>query len=355
MSSSPSVSPATPSASSLSLSASAAPSSASTGRGLLFLTVAGLAWGTAGAAGTLVYRVSDLGPIALSFWRCAGGLLLLLAALALRGRGRARGGEGPGGTGSARVPAEPWRRKALRIAGSGAAFTVFQTAYFASVRSTGLAVGTVVTLGAGPVFIALGARTLMGERLGAGGLSAVVGALAGLGVLTLGGGSGGSAAVRPAGVALAVLSAAAYAAMTLLTRWLGRGGERSDVLATTAWACGIGVAALLPLALVTGGGLLPHTQRLPEVVWLLVYVAAVPTALAYALYFTGAAVVRAATVSVIMLLEPVSAAVIAVWLLGERLTGATVAGTLLLLAAVVGLAGAEARASRLRRRSAPTA
>ncbi|MEW2547723.1 EamA family transporter [Streptomyces sp. NPDC047002] len=317
----------------------------SVGRGLLFLTVAGLAWGTAGAAGTLVYRVSDLSPFALSFWRCAGGLALLLGVLALRGRRR-------GAPGAARRgPAEPVRRRMLRIAGSGLAFTVFQTAYFASVHSTGLAVGTVVTLGAGPVFIALGARVLMGERLGAGGLLAVAGALAGLGVLTLGGNGAGSAAVRPAGVGLAVLSAAGYAAMTLLTRWLGRAGSRSDATATTAWACAIGVVTLLPFALVSGGGVLPHTTRPSEVVWLLVYVAAVPTALAYALYFAGAAVVRAATVSVVMLLEPVSAAVIAVALLGERLTAATVAGTLLLLAAVVCLTAAEARAARRRRRA----
>jgi DME family drug/metabolite transporter len=45
-----------------------------------------------------------------------------------------------------------------------------------------------------------------------------------------------------------------------------------------------------------------------------------------------------------MLLEPVSAAVIAVVLLGERLTAPTVAGTVLMLAAVTGLAVAEARA-----------
>ncbi|MEE1813496.1 hypothetical protein PUR59_00305, partial [Streptomyces sp. SP18ES09] len=44
-------------------------------------------------------------------------------------------------------------------------------------------------------------------------------------------------------------------------------------------------------------------------------------ALAYALYFAGAAVVRAATVSVIMLLEPVSAALIAVSLLALVTTG----------------------------------
>ena len=95
-----------------------------------------------------------------------------------------------------------------------------------------------------------------------------------------------------------------------------------------------------------GEGLLPHTAELGRVLWLLAYVAAVPTALAYALYFAGAAVVRAATVSVIMLLEPVSAAVIAVTVLGERLTAATVAGTLLLLAAVAGLAVAETRVRR---------
>ncbi|MYX22082.1 EamA family transporter, partial [Streptomyces sp. SID8380] len=54
------------------------------GRGLLFLTLAGLAWGTAGAAAALLYRSSGLGPLALSFWRYVGGLALLLATLALR-------------------------------------------------------------------------------------------------------------------------------------------------------------------------------------------------------------------------------------------------------------------------------
>lgn len=67
----------------------------------------------------------------------------------------------------------------------------------------------------------------------------------------------------------------------------------------------------------------------------------------------GAAVVRAATVSVIMLLEPVGAAVIAVLVLREQLTAATVVGTLLLLAADTGSAFAEARgAAHARRRAA---
>ncbi|MQS37279.1 DMT family transporter [Streptomyces katsurahamanus] len=299
------------------------------GRSLLYLVIAGVAWGTAGAAASLVFRVSDLGALALSFWRCVGGLVLLLGALALRTR-RARPAN----------DVEPRRRRLIRILGTGVGLTVFQSAYFAAVEATGLAVATVVTLGAGPVLIAVGARLTMGERLGRGGLAAVAGALCGLTVLVLGG-EGGT--VRPAGIVLALLSASGYAAITLLARWLGRSGG-GDSLATTAWAFAIGAVGLLPMALAEG--VLPQTEDPVRVLWLLAYVAAVPTALAYVLYFAGAAAVRAATVSVIMLLEPVSAAVIAVTVLGERLTTATVLGTGLLLSAVAALAWTETRAGR---------
>ncbi|MFG3662155.1 DMT family transporter [Streptomyces sp. NPDC047706] len=296
------------------------------GRGLLYLIVAGTAWGTAGAAASLVYRASDMGSVALSFWRCAAGLLLLLAARQLRPRAVA-------------APEAP-ARKALRIGATGLGLAVFQTAYFAAVSATGLAVATVVTLGAGPVLIALGARLTMGERLGRAGVAAVAGALMGLGVLVLG---GGDTAVRPWGVALALLSAAGYSAMTLLTRYWGRDGG-ADASGTTVWAFAVTTLCLLPFALTEG--LVPHTAEPARLLWLIVYIGAIPTALAYALYFAGAAVVRSATVSVIMLLEPVSAAVLAVTLLGERLTTATLAGTLLMLGSVAGLAVAEARGAR---------
>ncbi|MFD9073592.1 DMT family transporter [Streptomyces lasiicapitis] len=334
------------SVSSLSSAASAptestAVSGLSVGRGLAYLGIAGAAWGTAGAAASLVFSDSDMGPVALSFWRCAGGFLLLLVVRLLRTHRTAA---------SVRtertervVVSLPRRSRVLRITVTGVALAVFQTAYFAAVEATGLAVGTVVTLGAGPVLIALGARFALGERLGLGGICAVGGALAGLAVLFVG---GGDAAVRPWGVAFALISAAGYALMTLLTRWWGRDGG-TDASDTTVWAFAVVSLCLLPLAAVEG--LVPHTAEPARVLGCLVYIAAVPTALAYALYFAGAAAVRSATVSVIMLLEPVSAAVIAVTLLGEELNTATVAGTLLMLAAVTGLAGAEARAARGRR------
>jgi DME family drug/metabolite transporter len=304
------------------------------GRGLLYLIVAGAAWGTAGAAASLVYRTSDMGAVALSFWRCAAGLALLAAARLLRPRSRPRAVARP----------EPFARRALRVGATGLGLAVFQTAYFAAVSATGLAVATVVTLGAGPVLIALGARLTMGERLGRAGLTAVAGALAGLALLVLG---GGETAVRPSGVVLALLSAGGYSAMTLLTRYWGRDGG-ADASATTVWAFAVTSLCLLPFALAEG--LVPHTAEPLRLLWLLAYIAAVPTALAYALYFAGAAVVRSATVSLIMLLEPVSAAVLAVALLGERLDAATLAGTLLLLASVTGPATAEARGSSSGRR-----
>jgi DME family drug/metabolite transporter len=309
-----------------------APSGLPVGRGLLCLIVAGVAWGTAGAAASLVFRTSDMGPMALSFWRCAIGVVLLLAVRLLRPRVRP----------ATHVPAG---RRLLRAGATGAGLALFQTAYFAAVAATGLAVATVVTLGAGPVLIALGARLAMGERLGGAGLTAVTGALAGLGVLVLG---SGGATVRPWGVLLALASAAGYGVMTLLTRWWGRDGG-ADHTATTVGAFTVSTLCLLPFALAEG--LVPYTADPVRLLWLLAYTGTVPTALAYGLYFAGAAVVRSATVSVIMLLEPVSAAVLAIALLGEQVTAATLIGTALMLGSVAGLAVSEARAARVTARA----
>ncbi|WUH95137.1 DMT family transporter [Streptomyces sp. NBC_00433] len=298
-------------------------------RGLIYVVVAATGWGTAGAVAAALYGRSGLGPLSLTFWRAAGGFALLLAVRLLRRR-------------PARAVAAPRGTAVRRVLATGAGLTLFQAAYFCAVRSTGLAVATVVTLGSGPVLIALAARFTMGERLGRGGVLAVAGALGGLAVLVLGGGTGG--AVRPAGVGLAVLSAAGYAAITLLTRWWGRQGVAGDPFDTSMWAFGICAALLLPAA--WAEGLLPHAAGLCRTLLLLGYLASVPTALAYGLYFAGAAVLRSATVSVVALIEPVSATVLAVTLLGERLTAPTVLGTLCLLAAVGLLVADEARGMR---------
>lgn len=294
-------------------------------RGLGYLTVTGLAWGTTGAAAELVYRASDLGPTAVSFWRHLGGLVLLLAFTALRPK-------------RTRLTEVPLKQRAPLLIGVGIGMAIFQTAYFASVAATGVAAATLLTLGSGPILTAVGSRLLLGERLGRGGALAVAGAVTGLGVLVLGNGTG---VVTPAGTLLALLSAAGYAAVTLLGRATGRRSDGEDPFTLTMWSFGIGAAVLLIPAWFEG--LVPAAGDPVRAFAIVGYLAVFTTALAYPLYFAGAARVRATTASVMMLIEPVTAAFLAVVLLREPLTLATIAGAVVLLGSITALALAESR------------
>ena len=49
------------------------------GRGLWFVCMAATAWGTGGAVAAILYDTSGLGPVAVSWWRFAGGFVLLAA------------------------------------------------------------------------------------------------------------------------------------------------------------------------------------------------------------------------------------------------------------------------------------
>ncbi|WP_245871456.1 DMT family transporter [Asanoa hainanensis] len=287
-------------------------------RGILYILVAAVAWGTAGAGAAILYDTSGLGPIAVSFWRFAFGALLLGAVQLVARRRR------------------PTARQPLRqVVITGVGLVVFQTAYFASVQYAGLAIATVVTLGSGPILIAVGARLTSDERLGLGGALTV--ALALLGLLLLVGGGGATTGSAPAlGLACAAVSATGYAAVTLLNR---RSGPTSDPLSMTLGGFTVGLLCLFPAALLEG--LLPTTGDAAQTVALLAYLGAAPSALAYALFFAGLTVVRATTASILALVEPLAAAIIAVLWLDERLTASATAGSILLGAAVVALTLSE--------------
>jgi DME family drug/metabolite transporter len=291
----------------------------------LFIAVAAAAWGTGGAAAAHLYRDAGLGPIAVSWWRMAIGVTVLGAGLAVRA-------SAPRRAMLAFRASAPRRTGKRHLVAIGVGLAVYQTAYYGAVAYVGLAVATVVTLGAGPVLIAFGARVTLGERLGRSGTAAVSLALAGLCLLAGGSGGGGT---RPAlGIALSLLSATGYAVVTLLTRARGTTGRPYD---TALAGFLVGGVCLLPFALAEGLG---GAYTAGTVGWL-VYLGAVPSALAYGLFFAGLAHVRAATAAVVALLEPLVAAVIAVALLGERLSAAAVAGTVVLLGAVVALVTTE--------------
>jgi DME family drug/metabolite transporter len=310
------------------------------GRGLWFIAIAATAWGVGGLVAAVLYDTSGLGPVAVSWWRFVGGVVLL--ALARRWFGPRA---------AVRFPRRTWR--SVLVTGCGLA--LYQTAYYVAIDLAGLAVATVVTLGAGPVLIAVGARLTGTERLDGAGRTAVAGALLGLALL-VGAGTGagtdnpaagvtGSGAAWLAGVGFALLSAAGYAVVTLLTR-RGNGIARYD---TALGGFGVGALLLAPLALTAGA--LPAGDGLPATVALLLFLMAVPTALAYALFFAGLAVVRATTAAMVALVEPVTAAVLGVVLLNERLTPVAVSGAVIMLSTVLVLVRSERRRAAAAARS----
>ncbi|AUY48518.1 DMT family transporter [Streptomyces sp. CB01881] len=274
--------------------------------GLLSISAAAVAWGVGGAVAALLLRTSGLGPVAVCCWRF--GVAALCLALLPAG---AREAAGP--------------RRATVLTGLGLA--VSQCAYFGSVQYAGLGLGTLVTIGAGPVLTSLGAHLLLGERLTARAAAAAVPALGGLALLV----AAPAAGPRPAlGVALAVLAGAGQSGLTLWAR--GGGSARATTGAFTT-----GLLCLLPTAFVEGG-VLPAAGDPVLTAGALLFLGTVPTLLAYRWYFAGLAAVPGTTASVLVLLEPATAALIAVALLGEPLTPALAAGSALLLAAIAALA-----------------
>ena len=129
------------------------------------------------------------------------------------------------------------------------------------------------------------------------------------------------------GALMAVGSALGYAVVTL-----AGAGVPAGVPVTLAGFVG-GALLLTPLALVVG---LSFTGD-PVALGVLLYLGAVPSALAYALFFRGLRTVPGAVASIVTLLEPLTATALATAFLGERLEPAALAGGLLVLAAVAGL------------------
>ncbi|MEO3801124.1 EamA family transporter [Nonomuraea sp. B1E8] len=281
-------------------------------RGTFYVSMAATAWGTGGAAGSLLFQTGQLGPVGVSLWRhLLGAAFLLLIVRRF-------------------VLADHLDWRVLPI---GAGMAVYQTAYFAAIAHSGVAVATVVTMGATPVLTAVGSRLFLRERLGRGALLALAAALAGLVLLTV---EPANHAATPstgspaAGVAFALASATGYAGVTLLSR---RHKDR-DPRTTAIGGFAVAAVCLAPFALADG--------VVPDPSWpslaLLVYLGAVPTALAYGLYFVALTALRATTVAIISLGEAVGAALLGVALFGERLTPLAWTGCALLLAAVTVLA-----------------
>lgn len=298
-------------------------------RGLLLVLSAAVLWGTGGLVASLVYDRTDLTAVDVGFWRLAVAAAAGTPLLLRPGAGASSGGAGsrarllgtsPGGT--------------LAV-GLGLAF--YQASYFAAVERAGVSLATFVALGAAPVLVAVAEVVWLRRRPHVVLLVALALALTGL-VLLIGlpGGSGGPGAT--AGALLALCSAAGYATVTLVSGAARGGDDPVRFAVRTFW---VGALALLPLS--AAGGLAVPADALAALA--LLYVGVGPTAGAYAMFFAGLRAVPASAASVATLVEPLTAAVLAAALLGERLGATGLAGAGALLLAVVALVARPASPS----------
>ena len=231
--------------------------------------------------------------------------------------------------------------RAIRLWGTpvgffgGACTALYQVCFFAAVLKTGVAVGTLVTIGSGPVFAGILAWLLLGERPDRHWLVATALCISGLGLLTLGG--DGPSHVPVLGVVLALGSGLGYAAYTVAAKRLITGGETSATVMAATF--GLGGLLLVPVLFSQPIAWLGR----PSGVTLALYLGVVTTAIAYVLFGRGLAVLAAGPVTTLVLAEPLVATILGVAVLHEHLTAVALLGAGLVLAGLVMQSVASAR------------
>ncbi|WP_020102509.1 DMT family transporter [Mycobacterium sp. 360MFTsu5.1] len=291
--------------------------------GLLQISAASVLWGTGGLVVTVIHDRSGLGAMTASAWRMALATVALVTFIAV--------------TGLAGQAITMMRSRPVVPIVVGCGTALYQGLYFASVLSIGVAVATVVALGLSPILASIWqhiqARTAPSLRE----IAVLAAALVGLCLVTFGGAPlerGGGATNFTAGLLLAIAAGATYAATTILGHRLA---SRTDPVVIATCTTTAGAVALAPLFLVASLNGEPVVPSDPTSLGLLVYLGVFTLALSYGLLYAGLRTTSGAAATVVTLVEPISAAVLAAVLLGQQLTWMSVVGAILILGAVVGL------------------
>lgn len=275
------------------------------------MALAALLWGTIGPAAAFVTDHTSLSPIQTSLWRLLVAVVPLSAIALIVGRAATR----------------PARGLVLGALAVGAVTGMSQLAYFAAVVESGIAIPTLIACGLGPILTAVGQTVLFGDRPDARTLIALAVALSGLVLLML----DSPHTVTALGIVLSVLSAVTYAAYALSVGPVSRGMSTLDL---TAIASVGGALAILPFTFADGGPGVPGTVA----GWAgILHLGVIVSCVAYGLYYSSARTLPSTHITILILLEPLVAALLAVVFFGEHLTAGTVAGGVLMLAAVAAL------------------
>lgn len=281
------------------------------GRGILLVLLGTIFWGTSGTAST--YAPESASTVSIAAVRLLFGAIGLVCIALARGRNRRRS-------------SWPWLLTligAVAVAGG-------QFAFFAAVDSAGVAVSTVLTIGVSPIFAGILSAWYLGQAPDRTWGVATALAITGATLMVLG------AAVEvggnPAGLLLGVFGGAGYAVyVTVSKKMMQQGCDPVDVTA----AVFSGAALILLPAFLLGDW---RWILEPRGMAVALYLGLATNAAPYFLFGLGLALVPVATAATLTLMEPLTATVLGVIWLGERLTILQWLGALLLLLGLLVLA-----------------
>jgi DME family drug/metabolite transporter len=193
----------------------------------------------------------------------------------------------------------------------GIGVLVYPLAFYAGMRDAGVAVGNTVALGSGPLFAGviewLATRRRPTQRwfLALG--------IAGVGLVLVGIARGGTSEIGLNGVLLALIAGMAYALYSVAgSRVIAAGANFQGSMGAVF---GAGALPLLVVLVLTGGPLVSDFDNLARGA----YLALGPLVLAYLLFGYALTRASASLVTLVTLLEPVFATILAVIVLGEVL------------------------------------
>ncbi|WP_202760303.1 DMT family transporter [Delftia acidovorans] len=310
-------------------------SASSSAVGIAFVSVAAVLWGTTGTAQSL--GAGGLSP----FWVGAAQLAvssLFLGALLAVSHWRLRGRAGQGG-----APVQPLLPNPVHLGLRPAWFVLasmgiggYSIFFYEGVTLTGVAVGTAVAIGSGPIWAGLMQALVLRAPLSVLWWAGTLVSVAGGAAMVM---ARGGATLSWSGLALCLLAGLSYAGYALINKRLvtHMSPRVVNFYVFTGAAC-----MAVPIALVQSG--LPQWSL--AAVLVVVYLGVVVSGLAHMLFSIGLRSISGPTGVTLSLIEPVAAFVLAVWVVGERQPLQSWLGLLAVLAGLMLVIGAEMRAQR---------
>ena len=211
---------------------------------------------------------------------------------------------------------------------AGVAMMLFQVCFFSAMENSGVAVGTMLTIGSGPI-IAAGIDFVTGRPPSSRVVSALAFALVGLAMLVLGSPPEGDTSFSMIGALFGIGAGASYAFYThLCKRLLDRGWSGTW---TMAWT--FTVSAICSAVLVIPSSL--EWLSTPSGWFTITYLGLATISVAYLLYAHSLSRLTGSMVVTLTLVEPVTATTLGALVLNENIRPISWIGAAIVLAALV--------------------